>query len=100
MLMKAEAAALTGSVLRWKWIKAALPARPACSTAGPSSNPSDPILLGRVELLSGILDLLDGFELDIAEVVALLLDSADVDVLSHVAALRIHHDGPARTIPA
>src|SRR5258708_1129806 len=98
MLMKAEAAALTGSVLRWKWIEAALPARPACSTAGPSSNPSDPILLGRVALLPRTLALLHRLQLHIGEVVALLLDAADVDVLHHVARLRIDHDGPARAV--
>src|SRR5258708_20043648 len=99
MLRKGGAARLAGSVRRWKGMEAARQAGPACSTAGPSSNPSDPILLGRVELLPGILDLLDGLELDIGEVVALLLDAADVDVLHHLPRLRIDHDGPARAFP-
>src|SRR6266851_3734355 len=75
------------------------PAHHAGSTAGSSSNRVQTrSLLGRVELLPRILDLVDGLELDIGEVIALLLDAADVDVLHHVARLRVDHDGPARAV--
>ena len=49
--------------------------------------------------LAGVLDRLEGRELDVVELAVLLLDLADVDVLHDVARLGIDRDRPARALP-
>src|SRR5215469_14841533 len=54
--------------------------------------------LRRVELLPRVFDLRNRLEFDIGETVALLLDAADIDILHHVARLRIDDDGSAGAV--
>src|SRR5580658_3531957 len=68
--------------------------RQALWASGEGALPS----LGRVELLPRVLDLRNRLEFDIGQMVALLLDAADIDVLHDVARLRIDHDRPARAV--
>src|SRR6185437_7034485 len=49
--------------------------------------------------LAGILDVIEGLELDVVELAADLLHFPDVDVLDDVARLRVDRDRAARALP-
>src|SRR5882757_7520420 len=49
--------------------------------------------------LAGVLDRLEGLELDVVEFAVDLLDLADVDILHDVAGLRIDRDRAPRALP-
>src|SRR6185437_9073174 len=103
MLTTAESASLTGAVLRAAWRRRDNPLPPRRGGRGGGwsrerGRSTQSRLFRGVELFPGILGHRQRLELDIGEMPAALLHTADIDVLHDIARLRIDHDLAARAV--